>query len=90
MTTEIADEAVNDPDAVWYDPDPASNSGLGVRVVGYSHTYGAVLVVLLLRADQDEVSEFGWIGLNAWRANDSYRNRYLNGEEEVEHHGQQP
>jgi hypothetical protein len=31
-----ADQAVTDPEACWIDPDPASASGLSVRVIGYS------------------------------------------------------
>ena len=40
---EHAEEAVRDFDAVWFDPDPKSRSGRGVRLIGYSHTAQAVL-----------------------------------------------
>lgn len=35
-----ADEAVTDPEACWLAPDPASASGLSVRVIGYSGQRG--------------------------------------------------
>jgi hypothetical protein len=31
-----ADEAIADPEACWLEPDPASTSGLSVRVIGFS------------------------------------------------------
>ena len=43
---EEADEAVQDVDALWFDPDPKSRSGDSVRVIGYSHTAKAVLSVI--------------------------------------------
>ena len=43
-----ANEAVNDVDAVWFDPDPSSRSGRSVRVIGYSHSSRAVLTVILV------------------------------------------
>ncbi|MGH3501257.1 MAG: hypothetical protein ACRDQA_10280 [Nocardioidaceae bacterium] len=48
-----ANEAVADEHAVWLVPDPASRSGQAVRVIGYSPTAGAVLSVILVRADAD-------------------------------------
>jgi hypothetical protein len=49
-----ADEAVNDVDAVWFDPDPASRSNRSVRVIGYSHSHSrrAILTVILVRRDE--------------------------------------
>lgn len=59
-------EAVNDPAAFWLDPDPASTSGLSVRVIGYSPAADAVLTVILLPAatDPDESPEGDWWGAN--------------------------
>ncbi|WP_343599552.1 transposase [Mycobacterium sp.] len=48
-----ADEAVNDRHAVWQVPDPASRSGLSVRVIGYSPSARMVLTVILISADAD-------------------------------------
>lgn len=77
-----ADEAVNDEHAVWLMPDPASESGYAVRVVGYSATAGAVLTVILVDASADpSVTPAGqWWGSNAWMA--SPRDRRLYGEED--------
>lgn len=38
MTVGMANEAYRDPDAVVFDPDLASKSGLSVRTIGYSPT----------------------------------------------------
>jgi hypothetical protein len=67
-----ADEAVADPEACWLDPDPASISGLSVRVIGYSGSADAVLTVILLHgdADPDEPADGSWWGVNAWSANE--------------------
>ena len=43
-----ADEAIADPDRVVLNPDPASKSGRGVRVIGYSITAQAILTVIVL------------------------------------------
>lgn len=73
-----AAEAVNDPTAFWLDPDPASTSGLSVRVIGYSRAADAVLTVILLPAatDPDEPPEGDWWGANAWRSNDQDQRIY--------------
>ena len=67
-----ADEAVADPEACWLDPDPASISGLSVRVIGYSGGADAVLTVILLPGDGDpeEPADGDWWGVNAWPANE--------------------
>ncbi len=59
VTPEAATEAVNDPLAIWEDPDSRSRSGQSVRVVGYSLTERAVLTVILL----PKARPFEW----AWR-----------------------
>ena len=79
-----ASEAVNDPDALWLNPDPASKSGLSVRVVGYSGSADAVLTVILLpgNADPAEQADGDWWGVNAWHANDHDRRRYVENTDE--------
>jgi hypothetical protein len=68
VATAEADEAVNDIDAVWFDPDPASRSHRGVRVIGYSHSRRAILTVILVRSDEDI-----YYGANGWESNPSTR-----------------
>jgi hypothetical protein len=75
VTPEEADEAVADIDAVWFDPDPHSESGRSVRVIGYSHSRQAVLTVILVHRD-----EAGYWGANGWESNSSDRRRYERGE----------
>jgi len=77
-----ADQAVDDEHAVWLTPDPASQSGYAVRVIGYSTTAGAVLTVIQVdsAADLDEEPDGDWWGTNAWRAN--RRDRHLYGKED--------
>ncbi|MGH3850756.1 MAG: hypothetical protein ACRDR6_22420 [Pseudonocardiaceae bacterium] len=69
-----ADEAVRDIDALWFDPDPKSHSGHGVRVIGYSHSRRAVVTVILIRREEGSFS-----GANGWEANSSDRRRYEEG-----------
>jgi hypothetical protein len=73
-----ADEAVADPDASWLDPDPASKSGLSVRVVGFSGSADVLLTVILLAADADpdERADGAWGGVNAWPANERDQRLY--------------
>lgn len=63
MTPAIADEALADPDALVQDPDPASRSGVSVRTIGYSATFGALVTVITV---EDEGLVYG---INAWKAN---------------------
>jgi hypothetical protein len=67
---EWADEAANDPMAQVIDPDPASTSGRGVRIIGYSPTAAMVITVIAL---EDDGTTFG---VNAWRANASDERDY--------------
>lgn len=71
ISADRADEAVNDRHAVWQAPDPASRTGLSVRVIGYSPSARAVLTVILVSADADpdERPDGDWWGSNAWIAN---------------------
>lgn len=63
-----ADEAFGDQDALVDSPDPASKSGKTDRLVGYSPTARAVIVVIYLREEL--------IGVNAWNANETQTRRY--------------
>lgn len=71
LTTADATEAATDPDAVYLSPDPASRSGQTDRIIGYSHTLAAVLVVIVL-PDGDLLH-----GINGWKANPSNQRIYL-------------
>lgn len=71
VATAEADEAVNDIDAVWFDPDPASRSNRSVRVIGYSHSRRAILTVILVRSDEDI-----YYGANGWESNPTDQRRY--------------
>jgi uncharacterized DUF497 family protein len=75
ITPVEADEALSDPKAVRYDPDPKSKSGRSVRTIGYSNTAGSVVVVIT-------VLDAGILwGVNGWRANASDTRDYY-GEEQ--------
>ena len=65
VTVSEAGEAIADPDALWFDPDPRSNSGISVRVIGYSHTRQEVLAVILVHNDEHD----GYYGATAHAAN---------------------
>lgn len=38
ISTTDADEALNDPERAVLEPDPASDSGVSVRIIGWSQT----------------------------------------------------
>lgn len=59
VSVREAEEALTDPNAVLFDPDPASNSGRSVRIVGYSVTRQEVLVVILVRREEREGDWWG-------------------------------
>jgi hypothetical protein len=48
VTVAEANEALNDIDAVWFEPDPKSRSGWSIRVIGYSHSRQQILTVILV------------------------------------------
>jgi len=77
VTPTEADEAVEDVDAVWFEPDPASKSGLTGRVVGYSRSRREVLCVIVLPAED------GYEGVNGWPANSTYRRIYREAQDDV-------
>jgi len=78
VTVEQADEALSDPLAVVADPDPKSRSRDSARVIGYSSTAGAVLVVILVRREDKPGA---WWGANGWSANSTDQRTY------TKHHG---
>ena len=70
IEVEWADEALEDPDAVRIDPDPASRSGLSVRTIGYSTKAGHLVTVIT-------VEESGTTyGVNSWKSNEIDIRRY--------------
>lgn len=74
ITPAMANEALDDPDAVVVDPDYNSESGLGVRTIGFSANYGGVLSVITVEHE-------GVIyGATAFRADGKDRRFYLQGE----------
>lgn len=76
-----ADEALNDAHAVWLVPDPSSQSGHAIRIIGYSVSAGAIVTVILVdpTAAPSEEPNGDWWGANAWEANP--RDRRLYGKE---------
>lgn len=46
VTTNAANEALSDVEAVWLDPDPKSRSGRGIRVIGYCGSRQEVLTLI--------------------------------------------
>lgn len=73
ITPEQADEALNDANAVIFDPDYNTKSGRQVRTLGYSPSAQAVLSVITL--DKGDVV---W-GVNAWQSNSRDRRYYRQG-----------
>jgi hypothetical protein len=73
LLADWAIEALADPLAIVWDPDPASTSGQSIRVVGQSVGAGCLLVVVLVRTGDRLVAA------SAWRANATYRRHYLQG-----------
>lgn len=74
ITTQEATEAVEDVDALLFDPDPTSRSGLTARFVGYSATRQQILCVIVLHG-----TDIDWLGVTAFPANSTYRRRYKEG-----------
>ncbi len=70
IEVEWTDEALEDPDAVRIDPDPASRSGRSVRTIGYSTKAGGLVTVIT-------VEEAGiTYGVNGWKSNEIDIRRY--------------
>jgi hypothetical protein len=74
LTVQEADEAVGDIDAVWFDPDPASRSRRGIRVIGYSHSREAILTVILVHR-----GDGAYYGANGWESSVVDQRRYREG-----------
>lgn len=72
-----ADEAYLDPQAVVFDPDYASNSGLSVRTIGWSDRAGLIITVITVRDEDHHL----W-GATAFRANPTDEHHYLTAQEE--------
>lgn len=70
MTPEWADEAFTDPNRLVIDPDPASESGRTIRVIGWSHSLQMLVTVIAL-PDEGVI----W-GVNAGRSNSTDQRRY--------------
>lgn len=70
IEVDWADEALEDPDALRIDPDPASRSGRSVRIIGYSTAAGSLVTVIT-------VEEAGiTYSVNGWRSNPIDIRRY--------------
>ncbi len=70
LTPADAGQALNDPNRVVLDPDPASDSGLSVRIIGYAHNRRELLTVIVLDDDGHEY------GVNAWPSSPRDQRRY--------------
>lgn len=66
-------EAIADPDAVLFSPDPKSRSGSSARLLGWSASRRQVLVIILV-VREDEPG--AWWGANGWVATGADRERY--------------
>ena len=70
LTPALADQAFDDPHRLVIDPDPASESGRTLRIIGWSATIHALVTVIVL-PDEGVI----W-GVNAWRSNSTDQRRY--------------
>lgn len=77
VTASEANEALDDVDAVWFDPDPKSKSGRSVRVIGYCASRRELLTVILVR---EPGVDWLW-GANGWPSNSVDRAVYREGED---------
>jgi hypothetical protein len=66
-------EAMDDPEALWFEPDPKSDSGLGIRIIGYSVSARLVVTVIAYR----EARRLR--GATAWKAGGSDLRAYRKG-----------
>jgi hypothetical protein len=77
VTVAEANEALNDVDAVWFNPDPKSKSERSIRVIGYSRSRQQILTIILV---VDLSVDWLW-GANGWPSNDTDRAKYGEGNE---------
>lgn len=68
-----ADDALSDPDAVTFAPDPASVSEESIRVIGRARSTGRIVTVIVLDRDGARY------GVNGWPANPTDQRRYATG-----------
>ena len=76
VTVSEANEALDDVDAVWLDPDPKSETGWSIRVIGYCASRRELLTVILVR---EPGADKLW-GANGWPSNSTDRAIYREGE----------
>ena len=70
IETEWAHEALEDPDALRIDPDPASRSGRSVRTIGNSTSAGYLVTVITV--EEAAIT----YGVNGWKSNEIDIRRY--------------
>jgi uncharacterized DUF497 family protein len=73
VTPEQANEALDDPNAVIFDPDYNTNSGKSLRTIGYSPSKREVLTVITLKLPSIVY------GASAWKSNSRDRRYYQQG-----------
>jgi uncharacterized DUF497 family protein len=73
VTPAQADEALDDPSAVIFDPDYNTKSGKSVRTIGYSPSKRAVLTVITVEEDGTVY------GASAWKSKGRDRRYYRQG-----------
>jgi hypothetical protein len=66
-------EALEDPEMLWLEPDPKSDSGLGIRIIGYSISAGFVVTIIAFR------QAGGLCGATAYRTSGSDLRAYREG-----------
>lgn len=76
LTRALADESWDDPDRLVIDPDPASESGRTIRVIGWSATLHQLVTVIALPA-----VHVNW-EVNAWPFNGVDTLRYRKGKDQ--------
>jgi hypothetical protein len=70
IEVEWADEALEDPDALRIDPDPASRSGRSVRTIGNSTGAGSLVTVITVEEARITYA------VNGWKSNEIDIRRY--------------
>lgn len=60
VTVTEATEALEDSNAIVFDPDPKSDSGDSIRVIGWSGSRGEVVTVILVRDGDTPYGASGW------------------------------
>jgi len=73
IAPEWTTEVLEDPEMLWFEPDPKSDGGLGIRIIGYSMSAGFVMTVIAYR----QVG--GLRGATAYKASGSDLRAYREG-----------